>query len=218
MLLRACLTALLLIHGLGGSAADQDVAATRSLTELLGRITTFTASFEQETTDTRGYVLETQKGTMGLEKPGRFRWQIDSPFPQLVVARSGTVYLYDPDLEQLTIQAVDDSTGPNPALLLTESNTQVLERFEISRGRSQGSRQDFVLRPRDEEALFSQIRLTFANQELSEIAIVDHLEQITQIAFENVVVNRVLESGYFEVEVPEGTDVIGDVPDRDSAG
>ena len=65
MLLRAGLTVLLLIHGLSGSTADQDVAATRSLTELLGRINTFTANFEQEITDTRGYVLETQKGTMG---------------------------------------------------------------------------------------------------------------------------------------------------------
>lgn len=201
------------------SASPVDAA---ELEELLNGMRSFRAEFRQTVTSHLGEALQTSTGRMHLERPGRLRWEVDDPYPQLVLADGDSVWIYDPDLEQATVQPLAETVEGSPAIFLT--GTADLENHFTVVEEAEGSEQDgarrFVLTPRDDPArdaasgsLFRRITVRFsARGVLMGLDVVDHLEQVTAIAFTAAALNPVLESSLFDFEVPEGVDVIGDIP------
>lgn len=203
----------MVVFGAMGVAGDED---SQTLAALLDSMSSYRAEFEQTVTSQFGEVLQTATGTMHLERPGRLRWAVDEPYPQLVVADGETVWVYDPDLEQATVQSFEETVQGTPMMFLTD--TAMLERhFRVGRkSPTEESDLRFALSPRDPEStsLFQEITLTFsAGGLLTGLDIVDDLDQKTAMVFRHGDVNPVLESGLFEFEVPEGVDVIGNLPD-----
>lgn len=206
------LGAWVLLFAVGATAGE----ASRSLAALLESMSTYRAEFEQTVASQMGEVLQTATGTMHLERPGRLRWSVDEPYPQLVVADGETVWIYDPDLEQVTVQPFDETVEGTPAMFLTD--TAVLEEhFEVRTAvASEEGERRFVLSPRDPQSrsLFRTMILTFSSDGLlTRLHIQDNLEQETRMAFRHGEANPVLESGLFQFEVPDGVDVIGNLPD-----
>ena len=213
MALQEVVGALVLIGAVGGAAADGD---SRALAALLDAMSSYRADFEQTVTSQFGEVLQTATGTMHLERPGRLRWAVDEPYPQLVVSDGEYVWVYDPDLEQVTVQLFEETVQGTPMMFLTDA--AMLDRnFRVRmKPATEESDQRFSLTPRDPEStsLFREIRLTFrAGGPLTGLDIVDDLDQKTAMVFRHGEVDPVLESGLFEFEVPEGVDVIGNYPD-----
>lgn len=203
----------MVVFGATGVAGDED---SRTLAALLDSMSSYRAEFEQTVTSQFGEVLQTATGTMHLERPGRLRWAVDEPYPQLVVADGETVWVYDPDLEQATVQSFEETVQGTPMMFLTD--TAMLEsHFRVGRkSPAEESGLRFALSPRDPEStsLFREITLTFsAGGLLTGLDIVDDLDQKTAMVFRHGDANPVLESGLFEFEVPEGVDVIGNLPD-----
>lgn len=205
------------VGGLGLVVAASPAAEDgERLAALLDSMSTYRADFEQVVASQFGEVLQTATGTMHLERPGRLRWRVDEPYPQLVVADGEHVWIYDPDLEQVTVQPFEDTVEGTPAMFLTDT-AKLRENFRVQMDSSaEQSVRRFVLSPRDPESrsLFRTITLTFsADGLLTQLDIVDDLDQKTAMAFRHGQANPVLESGLFEFEVPEGVDVIGNIPD-----
>ena len=202
----------LVLFGGVGVVGDED---SQTLAALLDSMSSYRADFEQTVTSQFGEVLQTATGTMHLERPGRLRWAVDEPYPQLVVADGRYVWVYDPDLEQATVQLFEETVQGTPMMFLTD--TAMLERnFRVGKSPKEESSQRFALSPRDPQStsLFREITLTFsAGGRLTGLDIVDDLDQKTAMVFRHGEVNPVLESGLFEFEVPEGVDVIGNLPD-----
>lgn len=203
----------MVVFGATGVAGDE---ASQTLAALLDSMSSYRAEFEQTVTSQFGEILQTATGTMHLERPGRLRWAVDEPYPQLVVADGETVWVYDPDLEQATVQSFEETVQGTPMMFLTD--TAMLEsHFRVGRkSPTEESDLRFALSPRDPEStsLFREITLTFsAGGLLTGLDIVDDLDQKTAMVFRHGDVNPVLESGLFEFEVPEGVDVIGNLPD-----
>ncbi|MDE0444948.1 MAG: outer membrane lipoprotein chaperone LolA [Gammaproteobacteria bacterium] len=196
-----------------GVSADED---SQALAALLDSMVSYRADFEQVVTGQFGEVLQTATGTMHLERPGRLRWDVDEPYPQLVVADGELVWVYDPDLEQVTVQLFDETVEGSPMMVLTD--TSMLETSFRVRMTStmEESEQRFALTPRNPEStsLFREITLSFSTGgSLTGFEVVDDLDQKTAVVFRHGQVNPVLESGLFEFEVPAGVDVIGNLPD-----
>ena len=203
----------LVLFGAFGVAGDED---SQTLAALLDSMSSYRADFEQTVSSQFGEVLQTATGTMHLERPGRLRWAVDEPYPQLVVADGEHVWVYDPDLEQATVQSFEETVQGTPMMFLTD--TAMLERnFRVgTKSPTEKSGQRFALSPRNPEStsLFREITLTFsAGGVLVGLDIVDDLDQKTAMVFRHGELNPVLESGLFEFEVPEGVDVIGNLPD-----
>ena len=178
-------------------------------------MSSYRADFEQVVSNQFGEVLQTATGTMHLARPGRLRWNVDEPYPQLVVADGEHVWVYDPDLEQVTVQPFDETVAGTPAMFLTDTAT-LEEHFQVrmETGPAKADRR-FVLSPRDagSRSIFRTLTLTFSpDGQLTRLDIVDHLDQKTRMAFRHGEADPVLESGLFEFEVPEGVDVIGNLP------
>ena len=207
---RRTAAALALCGAVGVSAAGDGQA----LAALLDSMVSYRADFEQVVTGQFGEILQTATGTMHLKRPGRLRWDVDEPYPQLVVSDGEYVWVYDPDLEQATVQLLDETVEGTPMMFLTD--TAVLEKYFRVRKESAQSGQRFALSPRDPEStsLFREITLAFsADGGLTGLDIVDDLGQKTAMVFRHGQVDPVLESRLFEFEVPAGVDVIGNLPD-----
>jgi outer membrane lipoprotein carrier protein len=186
--------------------ADDEVAVQR-LTELLNQAQTITARFSQLTLDGSGTQLQETAGQLALKRPGLFRWHTDAPMEQLLVSNGEKVWLYDPDLQQVTIQTLDQRLTHTPALLLSGDVSKIRENFEISHNEG-GNVVDFILKPKSNDTLFDSLRLSFRNKVLNDMQLIDSIGQRTNILFLNVKMNDPQDDAQFTFEIPAGTDVI----------
>ncbi|MBU0809337.1 outer membrane lipoprotein chaperone LolA [Pseudomonas sp. GWSMS-1] len=188
------------------AVADDEVAVQR-LTELLNQAQTITARFSQLTLDGSGTQLQETAGQLVLKRPGLFRWHTDAPMEQLLVSNGEKVWLYDPDLLQVTIQALDQRLTHTPALLLSGDVSKIRENFDISH-KEGGNVVDFILKPKSKDTLFDSLRLSFRNNVLNDMQLIDSIGQRTNILFLNVKMNEPQDNAQFTFDVPAGADVI----------
>ena len=142
-----------------------------------------------------------------LKRPGLFRWHTDAPMEQLLVSNGEKVWLYDPDLEQVTIQTLDKRLTHTPALLLSGDVSEIQENFTISHQEG-GNVVDFMLKPKSKDTLFDSLRLSFRSGVLNDMQLIDSIGQRTNILFLSVKMNEAVDDALFSFEIPEGADVI----------
>ncbi|MDI5893151.1 outer membrane lipoprotein chaperone LolA [Halomonas rhizosphaerae] len=179
------------------------------LADILEPLETYVADFEQQILDGSGQRLQEARGRMWLSRPGKFRWEVDAPYEQLVISAGEEVTLYDPDLEQATVQALDQRVTHTPALLLSGSADELTGSYDVTR-RQQGGSETFTLVPKDGDTLFEELQMTFRGEALDLLQMTDSTGQRTAIEFDNVRMNEPLDDSRFTFEIPEGTDVIRD--------
>jgi outer membrane lipoprotein carrier protein len=143
------------------------------------------------------------QGTLYLKRPGLFRWDYHEPYAQQIIADGRQVWLYDPELEQVSVQSQKNALKGTPALLLSGKDP-VEQHFEVV---GLGNRMDFdwvELIPRDEESQFIRIQLAFAESELRRMEMSDKLGQVTRFTFFDIVRNPELSKDLFIFDPPEG--------------
>ena len=210
-LLAICAVALLV------KADDYVKKDATALLEILESTRSFVANFDQLVIDARGAELESLTGEISFKRPGLFKWHVQTPFEQLTIYKDERIFLYEPDLAQLTIQQIDDHGGPNLALILASGDRDLLEEFRTQEEHSGEKSRRFVLSPKSKEALYTSVLLTFEGEKLTGVSIFDHQGQEVRIGFYNVQINPVLELVNFDIKVPDGTDIVGDVGKPDPA-
>ena len=143
---------------------------------------------------------------MALQRP-KFRWQVDRPFAQLIIADGAQLQIYDPDLAQVTVHDIDERLGSTPLTILLGDMDALAAEFAISRT-VDGTKRRFLLRPESETALFLQVELIFQAQLLEALAIWDSAGQLTRIQFGDMQFDQSIIPEQFELTLPAGTDVI----------
>lgn len=206
-LIRVLLLAALALAGAGVQAEEGEGRSVQRLTELLDQAKTLSGRFSQLTLDGSGTQLQEASGEMALKRPGLLRWHTDAPMEQLLVSNGQKVWLYDPDLEQVTIQDLDQRMTHTPALLLSGDVSKIRESFTISHQEG-GSVVDFILKPKAKDTLFDTLRLSFRNGVINDMQLIDSIGQRTNILFLGVKMNQPLDDAQFDFEVPAGADVI----------
>lgn len=197
-----------LLFTLAPAQADQSASVQR-LTGLLQQAETLTGRFSQLSLDGTGTQLQETSGEMALKRPGQFRWHTDEPMEQLLVSNGKKVWLYDPDLEQVTIQTLDQRLTHTPALLLSGDVSAISENFEVSHQQA-GEVVDFTLKPKAKDTLFDNLRLSFRGGVINDMQLIDSVGQRTNILFMGVKLNQPLKADLFTFEIPEGADVISE--------
>lgn len=188
------------------SRANAD-SASDNLTQLLNNIRTMQANFTEVVQDTKGKVLSQSQGKMSLERPGKFRWDVTTPNPQLIVTNGKKIWIYDADLEQLTIRYLSKEGGEAPALLLSNTNETLAKDFRVEMIKD-ASAQSFLLKPKDKSSMFESIKLGFENQKIKQMQLTDHLGHVTVIQFNRIVINKNLSPSLFNFKAPAKVDVI----------
>lgn len=203
---RATLGALLLLLA--------PLAASASGVERFSRFiaTTQSASgeFEQKIFDRNGKLLQESRGTLAFSRPGKFRWTYAKPYPQLIVGDGARVWIYDEDLQQVTVRKLDQALGSTPAALLAGNNSEVARAFRLSDQGGKSGLEWLEALPRDRETSFERVRMGFgfSGPEVMELA--DNLGQTTVLRFTSLQRNPQLDSALFRFSPPKGADVIGE--------
>lgn len=203
------LSSTLLIPVAQADEASEQQRSANKLSELLSHTQTITGSFSQLTLDSTGTQLQEASGQMVLQRPGLFRWHTDPPLEQLLVSNGKKVWLYDPDLLQVTVQKMDQRLTHTPALLLSGDVSKISENFTITY-KEGGSVIDFILTPTAKDTLFDTLRLSFRNGVINDMQLLDAVGQRTNILFMGVKINEPVDAGQFVFEAPAGVDVIED--------
>lgn len=185
-------------------------AAKALLGDFLNSTRSYYAEFRQTLIDERGVQLEDGDGELWLQRPGRFRWRYDAPWPRLLVAGDGVVWLYDEELEQVTVRPLGTELEQTPAGLLV-SDIVILDRYLISGETAAGSSR-ITLKPIDGGGDFAQVTLVLVAGQLHGLMLNDSFGQITTIEFSAISMNQPIQPDLFTFEPPAGADVVDERP------
>lgn len=168
---------------------------------------TLQARFEQTLMDEKGKTMEQSRGRVYLWRPGRFRWEYEKPYQQSIVADGKKVWIYDKELEQVTIKRLDAALGNTPALLL--NNKADIDRgFIIAEGGQAEGLTWLELKPKDKEPQYTGIRLGFDASALRLMELRDNFGQTTRIRFSDELRNSKFSQSLFVFTPPPGVDVL----------
>jgi outer membrane lipoprotein carrier protein len=173
----------------------------------LNATTSFQAAFIQTQVDEQGRQLEDGRGDIWLQRPGQFRWQYEQPWPRLIIASENTVWLYDEELEQVTVRNLDGELERTPVALLVGDGSE-LERYHLSGIRTETGLVTVTLKPREKGGDFREINMTFGGNQLKQLRLVDNFAQTTEIEFFVIIKNKPAAQNLFTFVVPDGVDVI----------
>ena len=178
------------------------------LSALLNGIKTMRAGFVQIIYDNHGKPIQKSNGTMALERPGKFRWEVSKPMPQIIIANKERLWVYDPDLQQVTIRSLKSEAGEAPALLLSHQNTTLESTYHIKSLGQKDKLNWFLLKPKKSDNMFADVKMGFANHELKEMLLDDKIGHSTRVQFQKIKMNTFIPSSLFVFKAPAGTDVI----------
>lgn len=184
--------------------ADENLQLLRAYLDDLG---TLSAAFHQQVIGRDLEPVDDARGRVVLKKPGRFRWDYTEPYERVISADGERVWLYEADLEQVTIRRLDAGIGETPAALLT-GTADVLDHFDYRGSVADGEIHWLRLEPRSAESDFAGIELGFAAGELQRIFLTDRLGQKTQISLSDIEAGADVPDEFFHFEIPDGVDVI----------
>ena len=200
---RALLTSLLALAATVAQADAVDV-----LREFTREARTGRAAFTQVVTSPDGAKKRTSSGSFEFARPNRFRFVYAKPYEQVIVGDGEKVWLYDVDLQQVTVRPLDQALGATPVALL--AGVGLDKDFELqARPSAQGL--DWVQatpRAKTESVGFQSLRVGFKGKTLAAIELTDSFGQRSQLTFGDVVTNVAPAADAFRFTPPTGVEVL----------
>lgn len=216
LLKRACLlwflTAVLLFFQAGLSCAASNVGALRQFSDT---VHTFQARFTQRQTDDQGSPQKTQHGRVWLTRPtakapyavGKFRWDYETPYKQLIVDDGRSLWVYDPGLKQATVRSTRHTLAGSPAALLLAHRalrkTFLIQPFPVGHGLV-----GVHLTPRSKASDFKSVDLVLHGEVPVRMVFRDRIGDVTDISFSHVRINRPISPRLFTFHPPKGTQIV----------
>jgi outer membrane lipoprotein carrier protein len=168
--------------------------------------------FTQLVTSPDGKKTRTSKGSLEFQRPNRFRFNYTTPTEQLIVGDGRKVWLWDADLNQVTVRPMSQALGATPAALLSGGSLD--KDFILKDVPKAGlSGPDAALEwvealPRDKEGQFRSVRVGFKAGVLSTLLIEDGFGQRSRLDFAQFDSRATLPATRFQFTPPAGADVL----------
>jgi len=178
------------------------------LEKFLAKTKTLETDFSQTLRAYDGEILQQTEGKFYLDRPGKFRWNYQSPYEQEIVSNGKRIWIYDVELEQVTVQKTGQGLAATPMALL-EDSTKLHQRFNVSALDQKEGIYRLKLSSKTKESDFGEIVVGIDANGLRFMQLHDQFEQVTDIVFSNSVSNKVFSNSIFEFVPPEGVDVFG---------
>ncbi|MDD9812013.1 MAG: outer membrane lipoprotein chaperone LolA [Gammaproteobacteria bacterium] len=189
-------------------AAAADSPGMQALQRFFSEVASLEARFEQVVLDENLNPIDTGRGVLRIQRPGRFRWDYAPPAAQVIVGDGARVWLYDVELAQVTVRSQARALGRSPAIWLAGGDADLEDAYRIEDLGAHGRIDWLNLIPRDAESEFSSVRVGFEAQKLHRIELIDSLEQRTRIRFFDLRENAAVDDSLFQFTPPAGVDVI----------
>lgn len=202
-------------------SSDCAVDLARTIQARYDAVRDFSASFRQQTRSVTlaGASLGADapsEGSVVFAKPGRMRWQYQTPVPSLVVSDGVILWLYDPSTQEAQRLPVTEGHLTGAALQFLLGEGQLLESFEVSTPSCTPAADgtlELALDPKQDASYESLgLRANLASGEIVSTELVDLFGNRTSISFSNPRTNRDPNPRTFRFEAPDGVQVIDLVP------
>jgi len=205
--MRHLLLALLLLPLSFVVKADEDTL--ERLRAFTMELSSFTADFEQSLYSADEELLKNDSGKLILKRPGKFIWRYAGDGGQEFVSDGKNIWMFDRELDQVTVNPLDDRIGGTPLVLLM-GGVPLDDQFKVTAlGQSDGI--DWVeLVPNDSSADFAALFIGLNKVGLAAMELRDNLGQATQIQFSNFQPDAPVDEAQFNFKVPKGVDLIGE--------
>lgn len=170
---------------------------------------TLKADFTQVVLDSNLKQVKQSTGTLSIKRPDRFRWDYAKPNPEVIVADGKRLWLYDVELQQVTVKPLNDTLAASPAVLLSGSN-DVEKSFSVEDLGAKDGLEWVNLVPKVKDTDFENVKLGFKGDDVAVMELKDNLGNLTRITFSNLQRNVAVADDAFRFTPPKGADVIGD--------
>jgi len=195
-----------------GAATSARAAGVDQLRQFLAQTKTASGEFTQNVTGPNarpGTKAQNSSGTFTFERPGRFRWTYEKPYQQVLVADGEKLFIFDKDLNQVTVKKIGSALPASPASILFGTNDFDRE-FEIKDAGSKDGLEWVDARPRKKDTTFERIQLGFKDGLPAAMQLVDSFGQTTLLKFAKVERNPKVDAQAFKFTPPAGADVLED--------
>jgi len=193
-----------------GSLSSQAGAAeaAQRLQAALKNLDNVSAEFKQTLLDEDKNIVQQSRGTMALQRPGKFAWIYTEPFEQRIIGDGSELWIYDVELEQVTVKPMDAGISNAPIMILMKQ-TDVTQQFDVSEVGQRKYLYWVELKPHASDLEYSSIFIGLDDDSVRAMELQDQFGQSTQIVFENMRVGVVHNPATFTFVPPEGVDVFG---------
>lgn len=182
---------------------------TERLMEFFDKTSSMRAQFQQVVTDNRGQKMQEVSGTMQLLRPGKFRWDYNKPYQQEIVGDGERIWLFDPELNQVTVRNLSQAIGSSPAALLAGSK-EIEKNFMLENINGKDSLEWVSAKPKDKDSGFDEVKLGFGTAGLERMELQDSYGNLTTIRFLKLERNPKLNQQTFMFKPPAGADIVGE--------
>ncbi len=168
------------------------------------------ANFTQEVLDQNGKRMQRAAGVMQFQRPGKFRWTYQKPYEQIIVGDGAKFWLYDKDLNQVTVRKLDAALGSSPAALLAGSN-EIERGFVLKESANRDGLEWLQATPKGSDSSFEAVLMGFdADASLAVMELHDTFGHKTVLRFSDMQRNPKLPAPQFKFTPPEGADLVSD--------
>jgi len=178
------------------------------LQDYVNHLKTFSAEFEQTQPDEAMFALNKSTGHFQLNRPGQLVWQYEEPTPQKIVIDGVNLWVFDEDLDQVTVRPIDDLKGDIPlSWILYDENIE--SKFMILNAGHRMGMDWYNLTPK-KATYFQSIEVGMKDGEMAEVWMFQGPDNITKVRFHNIESNHVIPLENFKFNLPEGVDLVGE--------
>ncbi len=171
-------------------------------------VSSLQGSFTQQVFSKKGKVIQNATGLLSMSRPGKFRWVYKTPDPQVIVGDGKNIWVYDEDLEQVTIKPMTQAMSSAPIAILTRKQSPDAQ-FVVQPIKGAAGLDWFQLTPRKQSKDFRYIEVGMDKKGgMRQMVMYDQLGQRTVVQL-NTKVNVPIKGNTFYFKIPQGVDVIG---------
>ena len=200
---------LVLLSLLATPCMAAQVNAVARMQAFLSRVHSLKADFTQVVLDANLQTIKQSSGTLAIKRPNRFRWDYAAPNREVIDADGRRVWIYDVELQQVTVKSLTGTLAASPAVLLAGSN-DVQQNFTVKNLGAENGLEWVGITPKVKDTDFESVRLGFRGDMVAAMELKDALGNLTRITFSHLRVNPPLPDSLFRFTPPKGADVIGD--------
>jgi outer membrane lipoprotein carrier protein len=170
----------------------------------------FTQVVTAPTRDGQTARSKTSSGSFEFVRPSRFRFVYKKPFEQTIVADGQTLWLYDPDLKQVTSRKQSKVLDSTPAALIAAApDVNALRKdFNLENAGEKAGLQWVEATPKTKDGQLRSVTIGFRGNELATLEILDGFGQRSVITFTKMELNVPIAQEAFNFKPPAGADVL----------
>lgn len=186
----------------------QAETAGERLNRALKNLDNLTADFKQVVLDDNKQVVQQRSGNVAIQRPGKFSWIYTEPFEQQIVADGNELWVYDVDLDQVTVKPMSSGLASAPIMILMKQN-DITEEFTVNEVGQRELLYWVELTPNSNDLEYTLVHIGLEDNNVKTMQLTDSFGQRTQIVFDNLRTNVVHNPKVFQFIPPQGVDVFG---------